>query len=161
MAKTATVLDPRLQERLSALGAALRTRRKALRLSAVAVAEAAHISRVTLHRIERGEPSVAMGAYYSAAASLGVDLRFQSAGPTEVGEPDDSQSIPIEIHVSDYPELERLGWQLAKDKALTPREALDIYERNWRHLDEGSLTASERRLIEHLRIVFGGDSDDV
>ncbi len=161
MAKSATTLPPQLQERLGTLGATLRARRKALRLSAVAVAEAAHISRVTLHRIERGEASVAMGSYFSAAAALGVDLQVQSVGALEVGEPANSQSIPIEIRLSDYPELGRLGWQLAKDQALTPREALDIYERNRRHIDEDSLTASERRLMENLRIVFGGENHDV
>ena len=45
------------KEALVTLGAAVRQRRKALRLSAVATAEAAGISRPTLHRIEKGEPS--------------------------------------------------------------------------------------------------------
>jgi transcriptional regulator with XRE-family HTH domain len=36
---------------------------KALKVSATTAAEAAGMSRMTLHRIERGEPSVTMGAY--------------------------------------------------------------------------------------------------
>ena len=47
---------------LQALGAQLRARRKALRVSSTVAAEATGMSRVTLHRIEKGEPSVAAGA---------------------------------------------------------------------------------------------------
>ena len=49
--------------KLAALGERIRARRKALQVSAVDAAEAAGMSRVTLQRIERGEPSVTMGAY--------------------------------------------------------------------------------------------------
>jgi hypothetical protein len=38
---------------------------------------------------------------------------------------------------------------------LTPREALGIYERNWRHLDEGLLTQCEKELIEALNAGLG------
>ncbi len=41
---------------LPALGAGIRARRKQLRVSATAAAEAAGLSRVTLHRIERAHP---------------------------------------------------------------------------------------------------------
>ena len=59
---------------LQALGAQIRSQRKALRLSATVTAEAAGVSRVTLHRIEKGEPSVTMGAWCSAIAALGLVL---------------------------------------------------------------------------------------
>ena len=49
-------------EKLALLGQQIRAHRKSLRVSATATAEAAGMSRVTLHRIERGEPSVTMGA---------------------------------------------------------------------------------------------------
>ena len=38
---------------------------------------------------------------------------------------------------------------------LTPREALDIYERNWRHVDAKKLSAHERELVEALRLALG------
>ena len=50
-------------EKLIALGKRIRAHRKARRISATTAAEAAGMSRVTLHRIEKGEPSVTMGAY--------------------------------------------------------------------------------------------------
>ena len=46
--------------KLAALGERIRKQRKALKVSAVDAAEAAGMSRVTLHRVEAGEPSVAM-----------------------------------------------------------------------------------------------------
>jgi transcriptional regulator with XRE-family HTH domain len=157
MAKSPTTLTPALQERLETLGLALRARRKALRLRAVVVAEAAGISRVTLHRIERGHPSVAMGAYFATAAALGVDLtvRDQPSHQTKHDAPRRAGWIPIEIRLEDYPELRRLDWQLAQGGTLTPREALDIYIRNFRHIDEEALLDPERQLISDLRRALG------
>ena len=63
---------------LQALGAQIRSQRKALRLSATVTAEAAGVSRVTLHRIEKGEPSVTIGAWCSAMAALGMELQARS-----------------------------------------------------------------------------------
>ena len=51
--------------KLAALGLAIRVRRKALGVNATTAAQAAGLSRVTLHRIERGEPAVTMGAWMS------------------------------------------------------------------------------------------------
>ena len=63
---------------LQALGEQIRAQRKALRLSATVTAEAAGLSRVTLHRIEKGEPSVTIGAWCSAMAALGMELQARS-----------------------------------------------------------------------------------
>ncbi len=66
---------------LSALGKQIRAHRKALRITATSTAEAAGISRVTLHRIENGEPSVTMGAYLNALAALGLDFGIINSPP--------------------------------------------------------------------------------
>ena len=52
--------------------------------------------------------------------------------------------------------LQQLAWQVQGSDELTPREALGIYERNWRHLDEAALLPRERSLIDALRLAFGG-----
>ena len=62
--------------KLAALGMRIRDRRKALKVSAVDAAEAAGMSRVTLQRIERGEPSVTMGAWIGAATAVGLELEL-------------------------------------------------------------------------------------
>jgi hypothetical protein len=38
--------------------------------------------------------------------------------------------------------------------ALTPAEALDIYERNARHMDTAALSAPEQALLTALRVAF-------
>jgi transcriptional regulator with XRE-family HTH domain len=68
-------LTPQSAEALAAIGGVVRQRRKDLRISAVAAAEAAGISRVTLHRIEKGQPAVTMGAYLRVLVALGLDER--------------------------------------------------------------------------------------
>jgi len=70
-------LGPLLEERLRTLGARLRAHREHQKLSAIVTAEAAGMSRVTLHRIERGEPSVTMGAYLSAIDAVGLSLELE------------------------------------------------------------------------------------
>ena len=52
-----------IADQLIVLGHQIRSHRKSLRISATMAAEAASISRVTLYRIEKGEPAVTMGAY--------------------------------------------------------------------------------------------------
>ena len=61
-------------DQLIALGQQIRAHRKALRISATTAAEAAGMSRVTLHRIEKGEPAVTMGAYVNAMVALGLNF---------------------------------------------------------------------------------------
>jgi len=148
---------------LSALGGQIRAHRKALRINATAVAEAAGISRVTLHRIEKGEPSVTIGAYLNAMAALG--LRFGITAPVEATEVRQAAGrtgwIPARIRLTDYPQLAQLAWQVQGTEILTPQEAWNIYERNWRHVDAGALMEHERDLVDALRLVFGGAAKHV
>jgi transcriptional regulator with XRE-family HTH domain len=142
---------------LQALGAQLRTQRKALRLSATVAAEAAGVSRVTLHRIEKGEPSVTMGAWCNALAALGLALQAQGAANGRAGvaqQPGRPGWIPAQVVLADYPQLRALAWQVHGTDALTPVEALDIYERNARHLDLQAMSADEQALLHALRLAF-------
>ncbi|HQY08346.1 MAG TPA: helix-turn-helix domain-containing protein [Burkholderiaceae bacterium] len=148
---------------LQALGARLRAQRHGLGVSSTAAAAAAGVSRVTLHRIEKGEPSVTMGAYLNVMEALGLALLVGAdatpvmtgpeAGPLERSvrpESTEPQAAPNEIPLDSYPELRRLAWQVAGAQTLTAQEALAVYERNWRHLDTAALQASERQLIDDL-----------
>ena len=137
-------------EQLAGLGARLRAARKRQKASAVATAEAAGMSRVTLHRIERGEPSVAVGAWVAAAGALGLTLDL--VDPRAAAE---APQLPGRIRLSDYPQLKQLAWQLHGVDDLSPQEALELYERNWRHVDSKSLSAEERALIHALSRTFG------
>ena len=162
MPASAPELPAELAARLRAIGELIRSRRKALGVSATSAAEAAGMSRVTLHRIEKGEPSVTMGAYFGAMAALGLSL--------EVGEPGHGSSsigagregwIPVRIRLSEYPQLKQLAWHVHGTDSLTPAEALGIYERNWRHLDLDAMEPAERQLIDALRMALGEGREDV
>jgi transcriptional regulator with XRE-family HTH domain len=155
MPKPAPPLEKVAAERLVALGARLRAHRKALRVNATTTAEAAGISRVTLHRIEHGEQSVTMGAYAAAIAALGLDLALVDprANDTPPKKP-----LPKRIKLADYAELRRLAWQRADAEraTVTPKEALALYERNWRHVDRAAMSHVERELVQRLVDTLGG-----
>ena len=113
------------------------------------------MSRVTLHRIERGEPSVTIGAYMSASAAIGLQLDLvDRRAPRKTGPR--KPVLPKRIELADYPQLKRLAWQLGELTALTPSEALALYERNWRHVEEAALDEQERELIRRLVDALGG-----
>jgi transcriptional regulator with XRE-family HTH domain len=140
---------------LRELGQRLRARRKQLKVNATTTAEAAGISRVTLHRIEQGEPSVTMGAYLSVIFALKLELELLLPGERERQEKQTASRLPSEILPADYPELKRLAWQLKKTRKITPKEALDLYERNWRHVDLEKLGSKERDFLKALLAAFG------
>ena len=153
MPAAAPPIPDHLGPRLQALGERIRAQRKQHRLSAATAAEAAGMSRVTLHRIERGEPSVTMGAYLSAMDALG--LRLDIAEPTPpAGRAGRDAAMPRRIRIDDYPQLRRIAWQ-RRGGELTPAEALNLYERNWRHVDTAALDAHERALVDGLVATLG------
>jgi transcriptional regulator with XRE-family HTH domain len=143
-----------LAARLKALGQRIRAHREQQRVSATTAAEAAGMSRVTLHRIERGEPSVTLGAYLSAidAVGLQLELRDPNAPPAPVAVP----GVPARVRLDDYPQLKGLAWQLHGVDDLSPEEALSLYERNWRHVDPARLGPAERALVQALVKQLGG-----
>lgn len=157
MAQTAILATDTCLTHLHRLGGEIRARRKALGVNATNTAESAGISRVTLHRIEKGEPSVAMGAYLNVMASLGLQLLAANPPASTNAE----GCIPTKIKLDEFPQLRQLAWQIHGTDTLTPLEARDIYERNWRHLDKSKLEDHERQLIHALREGLGGDFSDV
>jgi transcriptional regulator with XRE-family HTH domain len=150
-------------DRLIALGQQIRDQRKAMHISATVVAEAAGISRVTLHRIENGKPSVTMGAYLNAMAALDMDFGIIQPEASSATPPadDHSEMIPVRIRLDDYPQLRKLAWQVHGIDTLTPLEALSIYERNWRHVDEKALESDEQQLIKALRLGLGDGNANI
>ena len=139
------------QHVLSDLGEMLRRRRLTLGLSAVTTAEAAGMSRVTLHRIEAGSAAVTIGAYMNAAVALGMQLTLE---PQRIPPPTQAalttSPAPATVRVGDYPQLQAIAWQLRADTELSGVDALHLYERNWRHVDQSAISDEERALIQQL-----------
>jgi transcriptional regulator with XRE-family HTH domain len=146
---------------LQALGAHLRAHRKSLRISATTVAEAAGLSRVTLHRIEHGEPSVTMGAYLNVMAALGLALPMPEPVGPGGGKAEKLLAahppgwVPAQVVLKSYPQLAQLAWQVQGLDTLMPQEAWNIYQRNARHLDPAKLSPSERELMHALQQAYG------
>jgi transcriptional regulator with XRE-family HTH domain len=148
--------SPQPPPALLAIGRRIHEQRKALRLGTTTTAEAAGISRVTLYRIECGEASVSIGAYLDVCAALGMQLGIVAPQGTR-GEAAEAapEAFPESIRISDYPQLGLLSWPLAAVDELAPKDALSIYERNWRHVDQLSLNEQEQALIRNLVERYG------
>ena len=155
-------IDTATRNKLALVGGQIRLHRKALKVTATATAEAAGLSRVTLHRIKKGEPSVSMAAYLGVIYALGLEFTIfpldelisKEAGPKEGGVSRKGW-IPAQVLISDYPQLKQLAWQIHAATKLSPVEALNLYERNWRHIDLQNMEPHERDLVDALQIVFG------
>lgn len=143
-------ITPRTAQVLAKMGGELRQRRRALGVSLVTTAEAAGMSRVTLHRIEAGSPAVTIGAYFNAAAALGLNLTLseQQQSPDETAPA--QMAAETTVRVGNFPQLRAIAWQLRPDTELTGPQALELYERNWRHVDQSAMSDAERTLVRQL-----------
>jgi len=88
------------------LGDDIAVARKKRRISTVSMAERAFISRQTLYKLERGDPSVSMGNYATVLAILGLenglaDLAERSA-----------DNIGLDLEEDNLPERIRLNKSL-------------------------------------------------
>ena len=58
------------------------------------------------------------------------------------------------IEVDHFPSLKLLCWN-RHTRLLTRKEAFDLYERNWRHVDANAMTELERQLVNELKNEYG------
>jgi len=152
------LIGEELEVRVKGLGAQIRQRRKAMRISATTASEAAGVSRVTWHRMEKGEITVTIGAWFNALAVLGLEFGVGLTGNATRAQlaSDLPATIPVSIVLADFPQLAALAWQVQGVATVSPGEAFDIYERNKRHIDRASLSPEEETLISSLEAVLGG-----
>ena len=71
--KTIPALQPRLVRLLQTVGEQIRLARLRRHISAALLAERANISRSTLWKIEKGNPTVSMGTYLQVLFVLGLE----------------------------------------------------------------------------------------
>ena len=69
-------LYPKHQRILDELGENIKLSRKRRKLTTIQTAERAGIDRSTLYEIEKGNPSVSMGAYFNTLRVLGLQDDF-------------------------------------------------------------------------------------
>jgi transcriptional regulator with XRE-family HTH domain len=70
------ILFPKHQKILHVLGENIKLARKRRKFTTIQVSERAGIDRTTLYQVERGNPSVSMGAYFNVLRVLGLQDDF-------------------------------------------------------------------------------------
>ena len=108
---------------------------------------------MTLYRIEQGEASVTIGAYLSVISVLGLKPKLVDVNQRSLNSKRFKLNDDTLIPLSEYPQLKKLAWQLNKSE-LTPQEALNLYERNWRYVNVNEMSPKERELIQSLLFFF-------
>ena len=98
--KSVPVLLPKNQRLLVALGERIQLARLRRDWTAENVAYRASISRKTLHNVETGKPTVAIGTYLQVLFVLGLEKDFENLGASDP-----------------------LGWKLQDLGVLTPKRA--------------------------------------
>ena len=93
--------------------------------------------------------AVAAAAHAVGLSILAVDVTDDA---TDVAA---GSSLPAVIVVAAHTQLKQLAWQLGDAATLTPREALAVYERNWRHVDVDAMDEEERTLVRRLALTMG------
>ena len=70
------LLLPKYQKIFDGIGENIKLARKRRKLTAEQVAERAGVHRATLYRIEKGDPSVAIGIYFNVLKVLNLEKDF-------------------------------------------------------------------------------------
>lgn len=148
---------------ITGLGERLRLARLRRRLTAEDVAARAGTTRMTLYRLERGEPAVSLGTLMRVLGALGLQSQFQAlAAGDAAGHAMQDEALarrrPLSrnrIRVDQYPQLAQLAWNLAPGSELSAQEAFGLYERNWRHVEPDHLVPRERALLRRLERTVG------
>ena len=76
MKKKKQILFPKYQELLEKVGENIRLARKRRKLTTIQISSRANIDRSTLYEIEKGKPSVSIGAYFNVLRALGLQDDF-------------------------------------------------------------------------------------
>lgn len=122
------------------IGNDLRKARLGAGLTQETLARRAGIPRQKIIQLEQGKPGVAMATYLAVAEVLDLDMTPRR----------------IEVRIDQYPQLRELAWNRRADDTITERDALALYERNWRYVDEDRMPADERAFLDRLIDQHGG-----
>lgn len=78
------ILLPKFRSLLEQMGENIKLARKRRKLTTIQVAERAGIARSTLYLIEKGDASVAIGAYFNVLRVLGLQEDFSKLAADDV-----------------------------------------------------------------------------
>lgn len=57
--------------------------------------------------------------------------------------------------IGEFPQLRLIAWNRNPHDAITGEEAFDLYERNWRFVDEAAMLPHERAVLDRLTREYG------
>lgn len=57
--------------------------------------------------------------------------------------------------IGDLPQLRLIAWNRNPNDTISGEEALDLYERNWRFVDQAAMLPDERAVIDRLTREYG------
>lgn len=101
-ARTSSPLPLPARKALAKLGADIRDARRRRRIPCAVLAERAQISRPSLVKVEKGDPSVSLGIYATVLFSLGLVERLGALADAQtdtVGLRLDEEHLPQRIHL--------------------------------------------------------------
>lgn len=84
MASKKQIIFPKYHSSLEQMGENIKLARKRRKLTAIQVSERADIVRTTLYQIEKGNPSVSIGAYFNVLRVLGLQDDFLKLAADDV-----------------------------------------------------------------------------
>lgn len=59
------------------------------------------------------------------------------------------------IVIGEFSQLRLIAWNRHPSDVITAEEALDLYERNWRFVDENAMEPRERAMLDRLTREYG------
>lgn len=60
------------------------------------------------------------------------------------------------IALANYPQLRLIAWNRRDSDLIDEREALALYETNWRFVEPDNMEATEKALLQRLIDQYGG-----
>jgi hypothetical protein len=66
-----------------------------------------------------------------------------------------TMNLNMQIVPNDFPELARLVWNGDPARPITPQEAFNLYENNWRFVEPAKMCRAEKTLVAELAKKFG------
>jgi transcriptional regulator with XRE-family HTH domain len=126
MSRTFQPPFPSVQKQMRALGQRLKIARLRRKISTILFAERIGVSRDTLNRLEKGDPSIALGTYMRALRVLGLDRDMDAvARDDELGRALQDQSLLEKNDRSRQPWADGAGTIAAKDRSKVSHNGHD------------------------------------
>jgi hypothetical protein len=61
----------------------------------------------------------------------------------------------MQLQLGEYAQLRLIAWSRNENDCIEEDEALALYERNWRYVEQSQLTDKEQQLIDRLVAQYG------